>query len=306
MGVTAAVRRSAPTRFSAARLPRRLGSRVDPPSAAGGRRRLHAVCRSRRLRVGDAAALGAEPGGRRRQPDVPRAARQPRRADQRARHPRARDRGARARRDDRAGAAAAGNAARAGRPPLGAGGARDGSPHAPGAAHGHRRARRDRPRGREDRGAVRAPRHRDPPPRRRAGARRRRSGVDARPPAGSPRAERRRGPRRAAYARDQAADRARADRADEARRAAGQRRARQAGGRRGGHCRLAGRPPRRRGAGRLQPGAARDVEPVLGPAQRHRHAAHVGRDAGLLDTAGRAVRRQPAPVRKRGAAAQRC
>ena len=44
------------------------------------------------------------------------------------------------------------------------------------------------------------------------------------------------------------------------------------------------------------------VEPVLGSAERHRHAAHVRGDAGLLDAARGAVHREPAPFRKRRAA----
>ena len=47
------------------------------------------------------------------------------------------------------------------------------------------------------------------------------------------------------------------------------------------------------------------VEPLLGPAERDRHAAHVRRDGGLLDSSGSPVCRQPPPVRSRRAAAER-
>ena len=121
-----------------------------------------------------------------------------------------------------------------------------------GTAHGHRRARRDRARGREDRRAVRVPGLGDPPARRTS---RCRTGVeDVWPPdrlhdllaqsdvvvLALPH-----------HAGDQAADRQRELDRDQARRAARERRPRQAGRRRRGGRGAAGRPPRRRGAGRV-------------------------------------------------------
>ena len=206
------VRRSAAPRFSAHTLPRRLGSRGDPPPAARGRRRLHAVRRSRHLPVGDAPAMGPEPGGRRRQPDVSRAAREPGRADERARHPRALDRRARARRHDRARPSSAARPCGAGRASMGAGGAR--GPRGVRTLQGQRMGivglGAIGGRGR----AIAAPFGfrviGDSPPRGRAAARRRRGGLAAGPLARSARAERRRRARGAAYAGDQAADRPRA------------------------------------------------------------------------------------------------
>ena len=62
---------------------------------------------------------------------------------------------------------------------------------------------------------------------------------------------------------------------------------------------------RRGGARRVHRGAARSVEPVLGSAERDRHAARLGRAARLLDAARRALRRQSPPVRAGRAAAER-
>ena len=141
-------------------------------AAARGRRRVHAVRRPRRLRVGDAAALGAEPGRRRRQPDVSRAARQPRRHHQRARHPRAVDRRARARRHASRSRASCRVAIRAQAAHRWAQDELEGAERDPDAArpaHGHRRPRRDRPRG----GAA--------SPRRSACASRRSGGAPAEP-----------------------------------------------------------------------------------------------------------------------------
>ena len=65
------------------------------------------------------------------------------------------------------------------------------------------------------------------------------------------------------------------------------------------------RPARRRRARCLYDGAAPTGQSLVGPAERHRHAAHVRRHGGLLDAARRPVRREPAPVRPGRTARQR-